>query len=113
MPFSAGCFRPERLGPSSCALMNLIIAASQGRWRKRRSKTHPQLATSVRNYLQGTGGPGGEDSPLLIMPVAGREVQAGAPKVVESWGGTKQPGVEGSAISRGSRQPTATTFTIQ
>lgn len=61
-------------------------------------KAHPQLVSLSQNLPKGAEGPG-EDSPLLIMPAAGREVQPGTPEVMESGGGTKQQTAEGSASS--------------
>lgn len=71
---------------------------------------YPQLASLSQRLPTGSRRPWREDSPLLIILVAGREVQTGTPKVMENWGGTKQQTVEGRAIIRGSGQPTATTF---
>lgn len=47
---------------------------------------------------------GGKDSPLLIIPVAGKEVQTGTPEMLESWGDTKQQQRRGSAASGGCGQ---------
>lgn len=63
-------------------------------------KTHPQLVGFSRKLPKGAGNPG-EDSPLLITPEAGREVQTGTPEVMENGGGTKQQAAEAS----GSQQP--------
>lgn len=61
-------------------------------------KTHPQLASLGQKPPTGVGDPG-EDSPLLIIPAAGKKVQPGTPEVMESGGGTKQQTAEGSASS--------------
>lgn len=61
-------------------------------------KTHPQLASLGQKPPTRAGGPG-EDSPLLIILAAGKKVQPGTPKVMESGGGTKRQTAEGSTSS--------------
>lgn len=61
-------------------------------------KTQPQLASLSQKPPTGAGDPG-EDSPLLIIPAAGKKVQTGTPEVMEGGGGTKQQTAEGSVSS--------------
>lgn len=69
-------------------------------------KTQSQLASLGQKSPPGAGGPG-EDSPLLIIPAAGKKVQTGTPEVMEGGGGTKQQTAEevSAAEAPGSQQP--------